>query len=77
MAQRLIHDADVLLDHFEVVSTVTLDIDAARRSLARRLALRPQIVCPAHREPLVSGAAAACESMSAYLAQGGTWPLLG
>ena len=112
-AQRLVQDADVLLDQFEVVSPpghtaghvsyfyrperalfagdalavidggirfmarpVTLDIDAARRSLERCLALRPQIVCPGHREPLAA-AEAACQSMRTYLAQGGKWPLLG
>jgi glyoxylase-like metal-dependent hydrolase (beta-lactamase superfamily II) len=56
---------------------VTLDTDAARRSLERCLAMSPQIVCPGHREPLVSGAEAACDSMRTYLAQGGKWPLLG
>jgi glyoxylase-like metal-dependent hydrolase (beta-lactamase superfamily II) len=55
---------------------VTLDVDAARRSLAECLARSPEIVCPGHREPLVD-ARPACERMRAYLAAGGTWPLLG
>ncbi len=55
---------------------VTLDLAAARESLARCLALDPHIVCPGHREPL-AGAAAACEAMRAYLHGGGTWPMLG
>jgi glyoxylase-like metal-dependent hydrolase (beta-lactamase superfamily II) len=56
---------------------VTLDTEAARRSLERCLELRPEIVCPGHREPLVDTAAGACERMRVYLAAGGRWPLLG
>ena len=56
---------------------VTLDLDTARRSLERCLALQPQIVCPGHREPLVTGADAACQAMQDYLTRGGKWPLLG
>ena len=56
---------------------VTLDLEAARHSLERCLALQPQIVCPGHREPLVAGAGAACQAMQDYLTRGGKWPLLG
>ena len=56
---------------------VTLDQAAARRSLARCLELRPKLVCPGHREPLVHGADAECDRMLTYLMQGGRWPLFG
>ncbi|MEO8680531.1 MAG: MBL fold metallo-hydrolase [Vicinamibacterales bacterium] len=56
---------------------VTLDLDAARQSLSKCLALNPLIVCPGHREPLVDGAEAACQEMREYLARDGKWPLLG
>lgn len=55
---------------------VTLDTVAARESMARCLALRPRIVCPGHREPLVD-ADAACEVMRRHLARDGKWPILG
>lgn len=55
---------------------VTLDTLQARSSLAKVLDLRPQIVCPGHREPL-AGADSACEAMRDYLGRGGKWPLLG
>jgi glyoxylase-like metal-dependent hydrolase (beta-lactamase superfamily II) len=56
---------------------VTLDQKAARQSLARCLELRPKLVCPGHREPLVQGSQAECDRMLAYLEQGGRWPLFG
>jgi hypothetical protein len=56
---------------------VTLDTEAARRSLSKCLALQPLIVCSGHREPLVDGTVATCEAMRAHLAAGGRWPLLG
>ena len=56
---------------------VTLDQGAARRSLARCLELRPKLVCPGHREPLVHGADAECDRMLAYVMHGGRWPLFG
>jgi hypothetical protein len=55
---------------------VTLDLVQARRSMEKCLSLRPQFVCPGHREPL-QAAEAACESMLQHLASGGRWPLLG
>ena len=55
---------------------VTLDTEAARRSMEKCLSFRPHFVCPGHREPLVA-AAAACESMLQRLAVGSPWPLLG
>lgn len=113
-ADRLVRDAEVLLDDFQVIATpghtpghvsyfyrperalfagdalavidgrirfmarpVTLDLEAARRSLEACLALEPQIVCPGHREPLVSNTDVACTAMREYLKTGGKWPILG
>jgi glyoxylase-like metal-dependent hydrolase (beta-lactamase superfamily II) len=56
---------------------VTLDEQAARRSLARCLRLRPKVVCPGHREPLVDCVHAECDRMLAYLENNGRWPLFG
>jgi glyoxylase-like metal-dependent hydrolase (beta-lactamase superfamily II) len=56
---------------------VTLDLVAARQSLARCVALRPSIVCPGHREPLTSNVASALDDMQRHLDAGGRWPLLG
>ena len=55
---------------------VTLDVDAARRSMTRCLSLGPRIVCPGHREPLVD-AESSCAAMLSHLRGGGKWPLLG
>ena len=56
---------------------VTPDIDNARASIEKCLELRPQIVCPGHREPLTIGVASACATMRTYLRTHGPWPLLG
>lgn len=56
---------------------VTLDLEAARRSMAAILAREPQCVCPGHREPMTDGADAACRAMRDHLERGGSWPLLG
>jgi glyoxylase-like metal-dependent hydrolase (beta-lactamase superfamily II) len=56
---------------------VTLDLEAARRSLEKCLKLQPKIICPGHREPLVTGVAPACDAMLRHLESGGAWPLLG
>jgi glyoxylase-like metal-dependent hydrolase (beta-lactamase superfamily II) len=56
---------------------VTPDVDAARTSLEKCLAVRPQVICPGHREPLTTGVEAACETMQSYLSDGGPWPLFG
>jgi glyoxylase-like metal-dependent hydrolase (beta-lactamase superfamily II) len=55
---------------------VTLDTEAARRSMEKCLGFRPHFVCPGHRAPLVA-AATACESMLQRLAAGTRWPLFG
>jgi glyoxylase-like metal-dependent hydrolase (beta-lactamase superfamily II) len=55
---------------------VTLDTASARRSIEKCLRLRPHLVCPGHREPLVA-ADGPCESVLQHLAAGGRWPLLG
>jgi glyoxylase-like metal-dependent hydrolase (beta-lactamase superfamily II) len=56
---------------------VTLDLEAARRSMARCLSLDVRVLCPGHREPLTRGVERACGRMRRYLAAGGRWPLLG
>ena len=56
---------------------VTLDLAAARQSVARCVALRPGIVCPGHREPLTSNVAPALDAMQQHLDAGGRWPILG
>lgn len=56
---------------------VTLDLAAARHSLARCIAFRPAVVCPGHREPLSENVEAALDSMQRHLDAGGKWPLLG
>jgi len=56
---------------------VTLDLEAARASLRKCLAMQPSLVCPGHREPLIVGVEAACDVMRAHLDAGGRWPLLG
>jgi glyoxylase-like metal-dependent hydrolase (beta-lactamase superfamily II) len=56
---------------------VTLDLEAARRSMDAILAREPRYLCPGHREPLTSGTEAACREMRAHLARGCAWPLLG
>jgi glyoxylase-like metal-dependent hydrolase (beta-lactamase superfamily II) len=55
---------------------VTLDIVSARQSMEKCLRLRPHLVCPGHREPLVA-ADGDCESMLQQLGGGGRWPLFG
>jgi glyoxylase-like metal-dependent hydrolase (beta-lactamase superfamily II) len=56
---------------------VTLDLDSARQSMSRVLALKPAIVCPGHREPLTERVPEAVEAMRRHLDAGGKWPLLG
>jgi glyoxylase-like metal-dependent hydrolase (beta-lactamase superfamily II) len=55
---------------------VTMDLDAARRSMTKCLELRPHYVCPGHREPMAA-AEAACDAMLRRLTAGDRWPLLG
>jgi len=56
---------------------VTPDIESARASLEKCLAINPQIICPGHREPLTIGVESACEAMRSYLNSGGAWPFFG
>lgn len=56
---------------------VTLNLEAARRSIERCLSWDIGVLCPGHREPLTTGVEQACERMRQYLAAGGRWPLLG
>ena len=56
---------------------VTPDLDTARRSMQHCLNLKPQILCPGHREPLTENVAERCAEMSEYIGRGGRWPLLG
>ena len=56
---------------------VTPDLEAARASVGKCLALNPQLICPGHREPLTAGVESACNDMRSYLKSRGPWPLLG
>ena len=56
---------------------VTPDINNARASLEKCLSVKPEIVCPGHREPLTAEVASACDAMRSYLKNGGPWPLFG
>jgi glyoxylase-like metal-dependent hydrolase (beta-lactamase superfamily II) len=56
---------------------VTLDLEAARRSMSRCLCRDIGVLCPGHREPLTARVGQACGRMRRYLAVGGRWPLLG
>lgn len=56
---------------------VTMDHDQARLSMKRILALKPEVICPGHREPLVSDVRSRCAEMLSLLEAGGRWPLLG
>lgn len=56
---------------------VTRDVTGAGSSVERCLSLRPAILCPGHREPLVQGVEGACEVMRRTLASGAPWPLFG
>jgi glyoxylase-like metal-dependent hydrolase (beta-lactamase superfamily II) len=56
---------------------VTLDLAAARQSVARCIALRPAIVCPGHREPLIEHVEPALDAMQQHLDSNGKWPLFG
>jgi glyoxylase-like metal-dependent hydrolase (beta-lactamase superfamily II) len=56
---------------------VTPDLAAARTSLEKCLASKPEIVCPGHREPLTEGVESACDAMRSYLESGGPWPFFG
>lgn len=56
---------------------VTPDLENARMSMEKCLALNPQLICPGHREPLTTGVESACDAMRTYLRSGGPWPLLG
>jgi glyoxylase-like metal-dependent hydrolase (beta-lactamase superfamily II) len=62
--------------HF-MARVVTPDKDKARESMLRCLALEPDILCPGHREPLTENVAQRCREMTAFIREGGRWPLLG
>jgi len=56
---------------------VTPDLESARLSLEKCLALNPELICPGHREPLAVGVKNACNAMGSYLKGGGRWPFFG
>jgi glyoxylase-like metal-dependent hydrolase (beta-lactamase superfamily II) len=56
---------------------VTPDLNEARQSVQKCLALRPQIVCPGHREPLTAGTNEACAKLQARVSSNEPWPLFG
>ena len=47
---------------------VTLDLEAARKSMQRCLARDVGVLCPGHREPLAKGTEQACDRMRQHLA---------
>lgn len=56
---------------------VTLDHAKARNSMKRILELNPAVICPGHREPLVSEVPSRCAEMLSLLNAQTPWPLLG
>jgi hypothetical protein len=54
---------------------VTVDRTSARASFARCLSLHPAIICPGHREPLITGVEDACATMRGRLDANCPWPL--
>lgn len=72
-------DALAIIDHRIrfMARPVTPDLDAARVSVEKCLALNPKLICPGHREPLTLNVESACDDMRSYLKTGGPWPLLG
>jgi glyoxylase-like metal-dependent hydrolase (beta-lactamase superfamily II) len=56
---------------------VTPDLSSARASFDKCLALRPAIICPGHREPLLENVEEASAAMLARLRRGARWPLFG
>jgi glyoxylase-like metal-dependent hydrolase (beta-lactamase superfamily II) len=72
-------DALAVVDHTLrfMARPVTVDRTAARASFARCLSLHPAIICPGHREPLITGVEDACATMRGRLDANCPWPLLG
>jgi glyoxylase-like metal-dependent hydrolase (beta-lactamase superfamily II) len=56
---------------------VTLDLAAARASMAKLLSLDVRYLCPGHRQPLTRDVGAECRRMARRLRQDGSWPLFG
>jgi glyoxylase-like metal-dependent hydrolase (beta-lactamase superfamily II) len=56
---------------------VTQDVDRARASMEKCLALDVEVLCPGHRNPMTDNVAAECTRMREYLKSGAAWPLLG
>ena len=56
---------------------VTQNLEQARASMLRCFNFDIQILCPGHREPLVTGVPEQCKRMSDYITKGSPWPLFG
>jgi len=56
---------------------VTLDLEAARQSMRKLLALDIAIVCAGHREPLTAEVPERCAEMLRRLDRDPSWPFLG
>jgi glyoxylase-like metal-dependent hydrolase (beta-lactamase superfamily II) len=56
---------------------VTQDLNRARASMEKCLALEIAVLCPGHRNPMTDNVAAECKRMRDYLKSGATWPLFG
>lgn len=56
---------------------VTPDVERARQSVRRCLAMDAEILCPGHRSPLREDVRRKCEQMLDRIDKGARWPLLG
>jgi glyoxylase-like metal-dependent hydrolase (beta-lactamase superfamily II) len=56
---------------------VTLNLKAARASMARVLKKEIALLCPGHREPLTQDVAARCREMLQVVESDSSWPLFG
>lgn len=55
---------------------VTLDLVAARASMACILRLEIEVLCPGHREPLTHDVQSRCDEMLSLVESGASWPFL-
>jgi len=62
--------------HF-MARIVTPDLNAAKESMLRCLALDIKILCPGHRGPMTKDVQKKCLKMTELIANNAPWPLLG
>lgn len=62
--------------HF-MARPVTLDQDAARKSVVKCLRREIEVLCPGHREFLVEGTRKKCQRLADYAVTDKPWPLFG